>query len=408
VKAQLEQHLTDALGQLVRDGVFPQSAARPVRLNASKNRIHGDYVSNLALQLEKPVGQTPYAIAAALVAALPKSSLVSEVKIAQSGFINFFQAPSAHASVVKTVIEQRSRFGHANAVDGQIIGITVVNADERGPHSLLDGRVVALGECLARLFAAAGQRVSLQTCALQALQIDGVSATRAAKFERVILVLPADCQAHVERLLADGLSRGHLVPKLEFRYVQPVQLQSLDTEPVLTAPCVSEAEFQAFIDDVGHDAARFFFVMRKYQQRLAIDKQLACSSSLNNPLYYVQYANARVCSVFRQLRQRKLQYDEALGLSALTGLTAPEEAGLLKLLAAWPDVVVRAASLREPNQVSVYLRDLANGLHTYYSAQKFSMTDKPLHHARLTLLVAVKQVLINGLSVLDVSAPEVM
>ena len=103
-----------------------------------------------------------------------------------------------------------------------------------------------------------------------------------------------------------------------------------------------------------------------------------------------------------------MSHDLAAGRAALDRLQEPEEADLLTLLATWPEIVERAAESHEPHQITGYLRDLANGLHSYYNAHKFLVDDEPLRQARLTLLVAVKQVLINGLGVLDVSTPEVM
>jgi len=98
----------------------------------------------------------------------------------------------------------------------------------------------------------------------------------------------------------------------------------------------------------------------------------------------------------------------AVGQASLDRLQAAEESELLTLLAKWPEIVERAARAREPQQITTYLRDLANGLHTYYNAHKFLVDDEPLREARLTLLLAVKQVLINGLKAIDVSTPEVM
>jgi len=161
-------------------------------------------------------------------------------------------------------------------------------------------------------------------------------------------------------------------------------------------------------EEVGTDAARWFYVMRRYQHHLDFDLDLAKSRSNENPVYYVQYAHARICSVMRELGHRNLAFDQDAGLAALDKLIEPAEADLLTLLATWPELLERAALAREPHQVTGYLRDLANGLHSYYNGHKFLVDDDALRQARLCLLLAVRQVLVNGLTLIDVSTPEVM
>ena len=161
-------------------------------------------------------------------------------------------------------------------------------------------------------------------------------------------------------------------------------------------------------DEVGKDAARYFYVMRKYSQHLDFDLELAASNRNDNPVYYVQYAHARVCSVMRELSQRNLEHDQAQGLASLGLLTESHETELMASLAAWPEVVERAARDREPHQITSHLRKLANGLNTYYDAHRWLVDDAPLRDARLCLILATRQVLANGLRLLDVSAPEVL
>ena len=161
-------------------------------------------------------------------------------------------------------------------------------------------------------------------------------------------------------------------------------------------------------EEVGKDAARYFYVMRKYQQHLDFDLELATSQSNDNPVYYVQYAYARICSVERQFSQRALVFDKARGMASLALLSEIAETHLLTLLATYPEVIERAALAREPHQVTGYLRDLANGLHSYYNAHKVLVDDESLRDARFCLLLAVRQVLANGLELIAVSTPEVM
>ncbi len=148
--------------------------------------------------------------------------------------------------------------------------------------------------------------------------------------------------------------------------------------------------------------------MRKYSQHLDFDLDLAKSQSNDNPVYYVQYAYARICSVMRQLEQRGLAFDQAAGLVGIGRLSETAEVELMTLLATYPELIARAALMHEPHQLTGYLRDLANGLHSYYNAHKVLVDDDELRNARLCLLLSVKQVLANGLTLIGVSTPEVM
>jgi arginyl-tRNA synthetase len=160
-------------------------------------------------------------------------------------------------------------------------------------------------------------------------------------------------------------------------------------------------------DDVGNDAARFFYVQRKSEQHLDFDLDLAKSQSSDNPVYYVQYAHARIASVLRELTERGFPAHE-FNTADLVGLDSPHEQTLLTRLARYPEVIEAAARAYEPHQIAYYLRELAQDFHTYYNAYKFLIDDVSLRNARLSLSKAVQQVLRNGLSIIGVSAPEVM
>jgi len=160
--------------------------------------------------------------------------------------------------------------------------------------------------------------------------------------------------------------------------------------------------------EVGNDAARFFYVMRSNDQHLDFDMQLATSQSNENPVYYIQYAHARVCSVMRQAREKGLAYDAASGRAALSRLVEPHEQALLATLSRYPEVVEAAATLRAPHALVHYLRELANDFHTYYNAHQFLVDDAGLRDARLFLIQGLCQVVRNGLGLLGVSAPEAM
>ena len=160
--------------------------------------------------------------------------------------------------------------------------------------------------------------------------------------------------------------------------------------------------------EVGRDAARFFYVMRKCEQHMDFDLDLARSQSSDNPVYYIQYAHARVCSVFRKLAEKQLSHDRATGIDNLDALIESHEDGLLVSLSRYPEVLESAALNHEPHQLTNYLRELANDFHTYYNAHNFIIDDARLRDARLVLIDATRQVLANGLQLLGVSAPETM
>ncbi len=160
--------------------------------------------------------------------------------------------------------------------------------------------------------------------------------------------------------------------------------------------------------EVGNDAARFFYVMRRCEQHLDFDLDLAKSQSNDNPVYYLQYAHARICSVLRQATERGYEIDTATSEIQASALVEPQEQALLSTLDRFPEVVDGAAIAREPHQIAFYLREVANEFHAYYNAHQFLVEDVTLRTARLGLNRATRQVLANGLALLGVSAPESM
>jgi arginyl-tRNA synthetase len=160
--------------------------------------------------------------------------------------------------------------------------------------------------------------------------------------------------------------------------------------------------------EVGNDAARLFYVMRSNDQHLDFDLQLATARSNDNPVYYIQYAHARVASVMRQVRERGLAHDLTNGLNCLNKLIEPQELQLIKRVSAFPEIVRQCAAQRAPHTLVHYLRDLANDFHTNYSAHQFIVEDAGLRDARLVLALAAQIVIRNGLELLGVSAPETM
>ena len=161
-------------------------------------------------------------------------------------------------------------------------------------------------------------------------------------------------------------------------------------------------------DEVGNDAAHFFYLMRSNDQHLDFDLELAKKRSTDNPVFYVQYAHARVASLMKELEARGLTYDAKLGRGQLQLLTTPQETALLRNLSAWPEVLQDAARNRAPHLIVHYLRDLASDFHKNYEANRILGTPAELLNARLTLALGLQQVVRSGLGILGVSAPESM
>lgn len=229
-------------------------------------------------------------------------------------------------------------------------------------------------------------------------------------FERVINEQGADHHSTTTRVRAGLQALAIGIPEGWPEYVlhQMVTVTRGGEEVKISKRAGSYVTLRDLIDEVGRDATRFFFVMRKTDSQLVFDIDLARSQSLDNPVYYIQYAHARICSVFRQLAEKRLAHDPANGRAHYSALNTEHEDQLMMLLARYPEVVESAAEQLEPQLLAQYLRDLANGLHTYYTAHQFLVDESGLRDARLNLIAAVRRVIGNGLQLLGVSAPEVM
>jgi arginyl-tRNA synthetase len=233
-------------------------------------------------------------------------------------------------------------------------------------------------------------------------------AKRERGFARLIDVLGADHHGYVARVRAGLIAMGQPGDCLEATLIQFVSLFR-GTEKITMGK--REAQFvtlRQLREEVGNDACRFFYLMRSHDQPLDFDLELAKSRTNENPVYYIQYAHARVASVMKQLGARGLSFERAAGLNAVGLLTDAHEQAVLHELTRYPEVLEAAAANRAPHALVHYLRDLANAFHTYYNAQAFIVDDAPLRNARLALVLGVQQVLRNGLKLLGVSAPESM
>lgn len=230
-------------------------------------------------------------------------------------------------------------------------------------------------------------------------------------YEKLINIFGADHHGYVPRLRAVIEALGKDPSALEVLMVQFAILYRGDERVQMSTRSGSFITLRQLREEIGNDAARFFYIQRKSDQHLDFDLELAKSQSNENPVYYIQYAHARICSIFKQLVEKKQSFDQEKGLHALNSsniLSSELELQLAKTLSFYPSLIESSALSREPHQIAHYLRELANHFHTYYNACIFLVEDETLRHARLCLIMATQQVLRNGLTLLGVSAPEYM
>ncbi len=224
-------------------------------------------------------------------------------------------------------------------------------------------------------------------------------------YEKVIDVWGSDHHGYVPRVKAALTALGNNAEGLDVLLVQFANLYRGGEKVQMSTRSGSFVTLRELREEVGSDAARFFYVMRKCEQHMDFDLDLAKSRSSENPVYYIQYAHARICSIFRQLEEKNIVYEQPMGLNNLTLLTEVHEKDILQQLAKFPEFVHTAATQHEPHLIAHYLRELANTLHTYYNAHQFIVDDDKQRNARLVLIVATRQVIKNGLALLGVSAP---
>lgn len=227
-------------------------------------------------------------------------------------------------------------------------------------------------------------------------------------FDRVIDIWGADHHGYVPRVKAALSALGHEPAQLDVLLVQFAILYRGKEKVQMSTRSGQFVTLRELRNEVGNDAARFFYVLRKCEQHMDFDLDLAKSQSADNPVYYLQYAHARVCSVLRQLQDKGMSWDRRRGLDSLSLLSEPHEIQLITRLGMYPEALEAAALACEPHQLAYFLRDLATDFHAYYNAHQFLVDDAALRDARLALIQATRQVLANGMRLLGVSAPDVM
>ena len=585
--------LLSVVDNLKSTGVLSAEFEPKIVIEIAKDKAHGDFATNLAMMLTKPIGKPPREVAQLLIDAMPESKVITKVEIAGPGFINFFVNGSAKFAIINKILTAKNSFGSSNFGQDKKVLIEFVSANPTGPLHVGHGRGAAYGASLASLMQTAGFKVEneyyvndagrqmdiLATSTwLRYLELNGeqvnfpsngykgeyvaniamqLVAEHGDKFMANIAdvfagvaddevknelekTVSGDKEKHIDDLnvnakkllgaenyrlifdkalnliiadIKDDLSGFKVnfdtwfserslmdtgvidaaIKKLQaankiyekndalwFRstdygdekdrvvvrdnglktyfasdiayhlnklqrgfdilidvwgsdhhgYVPRVKagMQAMGTDPkaleVLLvqfailyrsgeklAMSTRSGQFvtlRELREEVGTDAARFFYVQRKSEQHMDFDLDLAKSQSNDNPVYYIQYAHARICRVFEQAKDKGFSIDIDANAFDKNLPDSEKEADLASLLAKYPDIINRAAKAREPHQIAYYLKDLAHGLHSYYNACQFIVDDDTLRTQRFTLISAVRQVLQNGLAIIGVSAPTSM
>ncbi|AKS43321.1 arginine--tRNA ligase [Wenzhouxiangella marina] len=223
-----------------------------------------------------------------------------------------------------------------------------------------------------------------------------------------LYIFGADHHGYVPRLKAAARGLGEDPERLEFQLVQFAVLFRGGKKVQMSTRSGSFVTLRELREEVGNDAARYFYVMRSHEQHLDFDLDLATSRANENPVYYIQYAHARIMSVFRQLDGRGLRHNQAIGEAAISKLNSPHEEALIRTLGRYPELIETAARRRAPHMLAHFLHELASEFHAWYNNSQFLVDDDDVRNARLNLVAATGQVLRNGLKLIGVSAPEEM
>lgn len=552
----LKAHLTQLLA-IAAKSIAPEVAELNILLERPKSAEHGDFATNLALVLAKPLKQNPRAIAAHIIANLPANDYIAKTEIAGAGFINFFLTTQSQQEVVQEILTTGAQYGRNNVGEGKKVQVEFVSANPTGPLHVGHGRGAAVGDCLARLLDANGWDVTrefyyndagaqidnltisvLARCkgistddarfpengyrgeyindiaaaylAKQTVVADDIQVTANGDIENLDAIrtfavaylrheqdldlkafqIKFDVFSLESALYADGkveqtvqalLKSGHtyelddalwlkttdfgddkdrvmrkseggytyFVPDVAYHadkwnrgFVRVINeqgadhhstitrvragLQALDAgipkgwpdyvlhqmvtvmrggeEVKLSKRAGSYVTLRDLIEEVGCDATRYFLAARRSDSQLVFDIDLARAQTNDNPVYYIQYAHARICSVLTQWGGNAAHFNDV----DLSPLNNPHETALLQRLSTYPEIVANAATELAPHTIANYLKDLASDLHSYYNEYKFLIDEEAVKLARLSLIYATGQVLKNGLNLLGVSAPERM
>ena len=552
MKTELASIISSALDQILDD-----SSSIDIHIERPKTLEHGDYSTNIALQLTKILKKNPREIAQLIIEKVGLDPSIDRLEIAGPGFINFYLSSAGKSSIINSIFSQSTNYGHNLTGKNQKLQVEFVSANPTGPLHIGHGRGAAIGDSLARIMQAngwdvtrefyyndAGQQINNLALSVQSrikgiepddanfpedgyrgeyileiadaysnlktVEVDGeivkangnpddienikrfsVAFLRNEQnidlaafqttfdvftlestfyqnkdvekvldllekngfsyqkddatwlkttefgddkdrvmiksdgsytyfvpdvayhlnkwergFVRVINEQGADHHSTITRVRAGLQGLNLSIPKDWPDYVlhQMVTVTKNNQEVKISKRAGSYVTLRDLIDEVGSDATRYFLLARKPDSQLIFDIDLAKSQTNDNPVYYIQYAHARICAVLNQanVKPEDLQnFDEAL-------LTSTHEHQLIKRLSEFPEIISLSASESSPHYIATFLKDLAADFHSYYNANKFLSDDKALQNARLALIGATKIVIKNGLQLLGISAPEKM
>jgi arginyl-tRNA synthetase len=586
----MKQNLVSLLQQSVEilksEGVLDQKINPKINVDHTRDTLHGDFSTNLAMVLAKPAATNPRQLAEKIISIFPADPLVFKIEIAGPGFINFFINADAQFQIIKQIHDDGRQFGLSNIGTRKKVQVEFVSANPTGPLHVGHGRGAAYGSAIADLLTAVGFDVSkeyyvndagrqmdilttsvwlryLEECgevvtfplngyrgeyirdiaftlhkkrgneyrrpselvtenipadetqggdkekhidalidraktllgsslyddvfqaglsviledikqdleefgvtfeewfsekilmengsikeALKRLDNAGYlykkegatwfSSTQLGDdkdrvvvrengqttyfasdiayhmnkldrgFDQIVNIWGADHHGYIPRIRAAMQALGADESKLKVLLVQFAVLYRGTEKVPMSTRSGDFVTLRQLRSEVGKDAARFFYVMRKSDQHMNFDLKLATSKTNENPVFYVQYAHARVCSVLRQLDEKGWKRDLRLGMDNLNLLDEEYEMAIITTLSKYPETLERAALQYEPHLLIHFLRELANNFHTYYNAHQFLTEDATLRNARLNLICATKQILANGLTLLNINTPESM
>jgi arginyl-tRNA synthetase len=389
------------------------------------NAYHGDYVGAIAATLLERRGQALRRPASAVLSELPPDAPAGDKELyidaliarARSLLGGDFEQLLALAldAMLEDIRADLSGFGvefdrwysERELVASGAVEHALARLEERGCLYRKDGalwfRATQFGDDEDRVLVRAnGQHTYFAPDIAYHLQ------KRERGYQRLIDVLGADHHGYVARVRGALIAMGQPGDSLEACLIQFVSLYRGGQKIPMGKREAQFVTLRQLREEVGNDACRLFYLMRSHDQPLDFDLELAKSRTNENPVYYIQYAHARVASVMKQLAARGLSYDPTEGLAQLPLLQGAHELTALRELSRYGEVVAAASSARAPHALVHYLRDLANVFHTWYNAATMLVEEPSLRNARLALALAFQQVLRNGLVLLGVSAPESM
>jgi arginyl-tRNA synthetase len=413
LKNLVDTWLRRALERLPESVVPPSGRDVRIEVQRPKDPRRGDFASNLALRLASAARRDARPLAEAIKSALPADAALAKVEIAGAGFLNFFLRESSYHDEIRRALHDAGEFGKSDVGQGRAVTVEVASVDPEGPLHAGHARRAAFGASVAALLEAAGHRV-LRECriappaAAYDPRADGRRADLAAlRRELSEFGVTFDAWGLGGRggMGACGGRAGSGAVEGPGSAPVPALLRGARKRPAPLLPG-ERVTLRALRAEVGNDAVRLFCVMRARDQPLLFDMDLAAARSLDNPLYSLQYAHARMGSVQRQLEDRGLVFHPPRAAASLGLLAEPLERTLMKRVGVFREIIERSANERGPHMLAHYLSSLAGDFHGYYAAHPLVVPDVLLRDARLGLASAVQVVIRNGLRLLGVAAPE--